>query len=399
MKLFDFRLAWLLSLVLGCESTRHVEPPALTSEVGNLGGAFSLGVGEHADGFVLHDGTKVDIVFEGNSTFGLLTTPGLRFTLPDGTSTLTSGLGLFELGDRRVVVERVPGTLMSPAHLKVFFDSEPLLSIKESTELALENWRDEGIGFSGYGLQHRGHLLDVIVYKSGDLWLSRATVDRRTRQLRHVKSFQAMIPTADIARKTVENLYLQEATLSQLEGSATDKSNVEVLEASFSECAIHSVPIWADVVIRDGQISVSHSGDYPEDSFEIRALRECIEKVLQERDLSDIRFRVELRYESTFVRVEQPGKSPSQVSPLNPSRHAEIGLFFEFGSATTRNEIRRAAREDWTLLLKCGSHRVVYSRAEDAIFYPSSDSPCVTDIVSQWNTTENEPTEFTLVLK
>lgn len=28
MKLFDFKLAWFLSLVLGCESIRHVDPPA-----------------------------------------------------------------------------------------------------------------------------------------------------------------------------------------------------------------------------------------------------------------------------------------------------------------------------------------------------------------------------------
>jgi len=389
-------------LSLGCGATKETSTAPLIHGMKELKGEFLLGVGEHADGFALEDGTRVDILYEGNSTFGLLTKPGLRFNLPDSGTRYTSGLGYFELGSRDALVERIPGTRTSPAHLKVSLlapSTKALLSVRDSSELVLQTLRSEGIGFNGYGWQAQGHLLDVVVYKEGDPWLVQATVSRHTGELRQLKSFKAILPTPDVARKTVENLYFQDAIVSEIEGSPDDVGNAQMLEKAFTECAIFSVPIWAHISISGGQTQIEHSGDYLEDSFEIGYLRKCTESVLQERDFDEVRFRVDFIYESTFVRTAHAGKSLVSSSLVNPSGYAEIGVIVESGSATTRNELRRAARSDWSALVGCGPRRTTYERVSPTLeFLPFSEAECLEEIVGRWKTSSADPAKFTLVV-
>ncbi len=395
-------LGFIGVLALSCGAPKGTTMAPLIQGITEFKGEFVLGVGEHADGFALEDGNRVDILYEGNSTFGLLTKPGLRFTLPDSGTVYTSGLGYFELGSRDALVERIPGTRTSPAHLKVTFlpPANKLLSVQDSAEVVLQALRSDGVGFNGYGWQVRGHLIDVAVYREGDPSVVQGTVNRLTHELQKLQRVGVILPTPDIARKTVENLYFQDATVSQVHGSPGDVASAHMLEKVFSECAIFDIPVSAEVIISGGETKIEHSGDYPEDSFEIRNLRECTESVLGELDFHEVRFRVDFVYESTFVRTAHAGKSLVSTTLVNPSPDAEIGVIMESGSATTRNEIRRAARRDWSALMRCGKHRTTYERVSPgAEFNPFSEAECLTDIVSQWKTTSSEPAKFIVVIR
>lgn len=392
----------LAALSLACGTTSRSQDPLTQEGINPLKGEFLLGVGQHFSEFALEDGTRVEILYEGNSTFGLLTKPGLKFTLPDSSSHYTSGLGYFELGQHTALVERVAGTRTSPAHLQVSLmppKDGALLPTKESTELVLQKLRSEGIGFDGYAWQLRGHLIEVVVYKEDDIWLLQASLDRLTGKIQNLRSFQAMLPTGDIARKTVENLYFQDALVLDAQGSPEDIGGAQMLEKAFSECAIFETPTSAYVSISGSNTQIDYAGDYAENSFEIRFLRECVDKVLAEQDFSEISFRVDFVYESTFVRSSSPGKSPSLVTPINPTRDVEIAIIFENGSPTTRNEVRGFARRDWSQIASCGTRRTTYQRTEGASFSPLSEADCLKGTLAQWVTTSQEPAQFTLVVK
>lgn len=392
----------LAALSLACGTTSRSQEPLTQEGINPLKGKFLLGVGQHSNELALDDGTRVEILYEGNSTFGLLTKPGLKFTLPDSSSHYTSGLGYFELGQHAALVERVAGTRTSPAHLQVSLMPPKvgaLLPTKESTELVLQKLRSEGIGFDGYAWQLRGHLIEVVVYKEDDIWLLKASLDRLTGKIQSLRSFQAMLPTGDIARKTVENLYFQDALVLDAQGSPEDIGGAQMLEKAFSECAIFETPTSAYVSISRSNTEIDYAGDYAENSFEIRFLRECVDKVLAEQDFSEISFRVDFVYESTFVRSSSPGKSPSLVTPINPTRDVEIAIIFENGSPTTRNEVRAFARRDWSQIVSCGTRRTTYQRTAGSDFFPLSEAGCLNDTIAQWVTTSQGPAQFTLVVK
>lgn len=395
-------IAILAAMSLSCGTPSPSRVPLTQQDITPLKGEFLLGVGQHFSDFALEDGTRVEILYEGNSTFGLLTKPGLRFTLPDSTTRYTSGLGYFELGPRAALVERVAGTRTSPAHIKVSLmapEVGALLPIKESAELVLQKLRSEGIGFDGYAWQLRGHLIEVVVYKEDDSWLLQASLDRLTGKILHMSSFQAMLPTGDIARKTVENLTFQDALVLDAQGKLKDVGGAQMLEKAFIECAIFSAPLSAFVSISNEDTQIENSGEYTQNSFEVRFLRECVGKVLAEQDFEDVSFRVDFVYESTFVRGSSPGKSPSLVTPINPTRDVEIAIIFENGSPTTRNEVRGFARRDWSQIASCGTRRTTYERTEGARFSPLSEADCLKGTLAQWVTTSQEPAQFTLVVK
>ncbi len=395
-------IAILAAMSLSCGTPSPSRVPLTQQDITPLKGEFLLGVGQHFSDFALEDGTRVEILYEGNSTFGLLTKPGLRFTLPDSSTRYTSGLGYFELGPRAALVERIPGTRTSPAHLSVSLMAPKevaLLPIEESAELVLEKLRTQGIGFDGYAWQRRGHLIEVVIFKENDIWLLMAALNRLNGEIQHLRSFQAMLPSAEIARKTVENLDFQDATVRDAQGSPGDIGGAQMLEKAFSECAIFETPTSAYVSISGSNTEFDYAGDYAENSFEIRFLRECVGKVLAEQDFSEVSFRVDFVYESTFVRSSSPGKSPSSVTPINPTRDVEIAIIFENGSPTTRNEVRGFARRDWSQIASCGTRRTTYERTEGARFSPLSEADCLKGTLAQWVTTSQEPAQFTLVVE
>lgn len=384
--------------LLGCGSQEVVpsaseltEKPAPQDE-----GEFLLGLDEEV--VSLPDGTQIVLFREGSEKDGLLTHPGLKVVSPKHGEVFTGGLGLFDVHERPMFVERLGGDSKTPPHLKVTIgrpdEDWALMSVDDAIALGLKELRDANVGYSRFGWRVYNHRLELMAHLDKDPNVAVLVVDRFRNRVEDLQRLDfTPLPFASPSSFKLETANMR--TWVEVEGS-TPASQLAIVEGRFVTCRFSMervFPSYIDVLFGES----GYEFDYPEKHPTIHgrdtSFQECLSEVLQ--DVADLppKFRINFEYKVTTVEESASGDG---ILALEEGRHLNfppVGLSIQRGSADTRNGLRKIVRKNWMGLIKCEPEAVqaagmveIEGTLNVVLESPwETEVGCLTRAISRWN--------------
>lgn len=382
-------LVWISLGILGCQTTSPMPPKPesrLVPQTAVVSGDFVLGM--ESDTLKLSDGTTIELIYEGSSTTGLLTHPGLRWTRPKLPDDLTGGLGLFYVHERPVVVERIEGDFKTPPHLRIKIglphETWTLMPVQDAVQMAVKRVQDEGIAYSRYSWNETGNKLNLLLHHNDSdqvIWL---VVDRFHQEIDAIKKYTVPNILGLSAHAVVTKQSNTHVVVNATEGTRDARRALSLIQNNFAECSMENRPTEVDVVVDDYGNSIFFEWD--ENTFgKFQAtFKACFEDILNEVELEPVTFQIQFKQQKTIVEQEFLGHGKPSIQI---ARGSPVTVKVTTANPQTRQELRQMARAHWQTLLTCQTEGLSLKGkiTQDGTFLNNRPvKGCLADIVSTW---------------